>query len=95
MSPNQEYRSWKYLNISLKDKKSGEIIGYRIHFYKRIDDWYDEIRYDSHEIKRGRQTLSPHFHMKLSTPFKDRERGEREIREIIDEILPRLKEVIG
>jgi hypothetical protein len=59
------------------------------------DDWHDEIRYDSHEIKGGRRIPAPHFHLKLATPYKDREQGERELREIIDRILPALTEITG
>lgn len=95
MSPDQDHEGWKYINIAIRDRESGEIIGYRIHFYWKIDDWHDEIRYDSHEIKRGRRVLAPHFHMKLATPYKERDQGEGELREVIDRILPQLKEIIG
>ena len=33
-------------------------------------DWYDEIRYDSHDRRRGRKVLAPHFHMKIRCTFK-------------------------
>jgi len=55
----------------------------------------DEIRYDSHEIKRGRKVLAPHLHLKLATPFKEAGAGEAELREIIAAILPKLKEITG
>lgn len=84
---------WKCLNVTVSDKESGAIIEYKIHFYRKIDGWYDEVRYDSHEIKRGRKTLAPHLHVKLSTPFKDAKKGEEEIKRIIDLVLPEIKEI--
>jgi hypothetical protein len=84
---------WKCLNVSVTDKDSGAIIEYKIHFYRRLNGWYDEVRYDSHEIRRGRKTLAPHLHIKLSTAFKDSQQGEEELRRIIDDLLPRLREI--
>jgi len=95
MPPEQDYHGWRYLNVAVRDQTTGEIIGYRIHFYRKTDDWYDETRYDSHEIKAGRRVPAPHFHLKLATPYKDRDRGERELREVIDRILPALREITG
>ena len=59
---------WKCLNVTVSDKESGNVIEYKIHFYRKVDGWYDEVRYDSHEIKRDRKTLAPHLHLKLATP---------------------------
>jgi hypothetical protein len=86
-------RDWKCLNVTVSDKESGAITEYKIHFYRRTNGWYDEVRYDSHEIKRGRKVLAPHLHMKLATPFKDPREGEEELKRIIDKILPELKEI--
>ncbi len=44
---------WKCLNVYVSDKESGVGIEYKIHFYRKTDGWYDEVRYDSHEINRG------------------------------------------
>ncbi len=44
---------WKCLNVYVSDKESGVVIEYKIHFYRKTDGWYDEVRYDSHEINRG------------------------------------------
>jgi hypothetical protein len=85
--------SWKCLNVSVTDKASGTVIEYKIHFYRKLDNRYDEVRYDSHEMKRGRKTLAPHLHMKLATPFKDSPDGENELKQIIDRILPEIKEI--
>jgi hypothetical protein len=93
MAQGADNKDWKCLNVSVTDKESGAVIEYKIHFYRRLDGWYDEVRYDSHEIRRGRKTLAPHLHMKLATPFKDSSQGEEELKRIIDRILPELKEI--
>ena len=81
------------MNVSVTDKDSGAVIEYKIHFYRKLNGWYDEVRYDSHEIRKGRKTLAPHLHMKLSTSFKDSQEGEEELRRIIDGVLPQLREI--
>jgi hypothetical protein len=88
-----DHQGWKCLSVSVTDKDSGTVIEYKIHFYRKINGWYDEVRYDSHEIKRGRKTLAPHLHIKLGTPFKDSTEGEVELKQIIDGILPKIKEI--
>jgi hypothetical protein len=84
---------WKCLNVAVRDKASRAVIEYKIHFYRKTNGRYDEVRYDSHEIKRGRKVASPHFHMKLATRFKDATRGEEELRKIIETLVPQLKEI--
>jgi hypothetical protein len=84
---------WKCLNVAVKDKASGATIEYKIHFYRKTNGWYDEVRYDSHAIKRGRKTASPHLHLKLATPFKGSVQGEQELKKIIETILPQIKEM--
>lgn len=69
------------------------MIEYKIHFYRKSDRGYDEVRYDSHEIRRGRKIFAPHLHMKLATSFKDPNRAEDELEQIIDKILPEIKEI--
>jgi hypothetical protein len=93
VSPAPDDQGWKCLNVAVSDKESGAITEYKIHFYRKINGWYDEVRYDSHEIKRGRKALAPHLHMKLATPFKNPTEGEEELKRIIDRILPELKEI--
>jgi len=88
VSPEAE--DWKCLNVTVRDKESGNVIEYKIHFYRKTDGWYNEVRYDSHEIKRGRKTLAPHLHVKLATEFKEPQRGEEELNQIIDRILPEI-----
>lgn len=90
-APDNE--DWKCLNVAVRDKASGAVIEYKIHFYRKANGGYDEVRYDSHEIKRGRKVASPHFHLKLATRFKDSSRGEEELRKIIDTLVPQLKEI--
>ena len=84
---------WKCLNVTVSDKESGNVIEYKIHFYRKIDGRYDEVRYDSHEIRKGRKNLAPHLHLKLATPFKEPRRGEGELKQIIDRLVPELKEI--
>jgi hypothetical protein len=86
-------KNWKCLNISVTDKESGAVVEYKIHFYRKLNGGYDEVRYDSHEIRRGKKTLAPHLHMKLGTPFKNVREGEAELKRIIDGILPGLREI--
>jgi hypothetical protein len=88
--PNRE---WKCLNVTVKNKQSGVIVEYKIRFYRKTNGWYDEVRYDSHEIKRGRKVASPHLHVKVVTPFKDSDKGEKELRQIIEMVLPQIKEI--
>ena len=93
MPEGPDNNDWKCLNVTVSDKESGAVIEYKIHFYRKTNGWYDEVRYDSHEIKKGRKTLAPHLHLKLATPFKDSASGEAELRRIIDTVLPRIKEI--
>jgi hypothetical protein len=92
--PEGPTNDWKCLNVAVRDKQSGTIIEYKIHFYRKTNGWYDEVRYDSHEIERGRKTASPHLHLKLATPFKDSNQSEQELRRIIEMILPQIQEII-
>ena len=85
--------NWKCLNVTVSDKESRAVIEYKIHFYRKTNGWYDEVRYDSHEIRKGRKSLAPHLHVKLATPFKEPKEGEAELSRIINEILPRIKEI--
>jgi hypothetical protein len=75
------------------DKDSGSVIEYKIHLYRKVNGSYDEVRYDSHEIRKGRKTLAPHLHVKLSTRFKDSAEGEKELKRIIAAILPEIREI--
>jgi hypothetical protein len=85
-------QNWKLLNVVVTDKESGATLEYKIHFYRKSNGWYDEIRYDSHEIKKGRKVLAPHLHIKIATPFKDPVQGETELRKIVDSFLLTLEE---
>lgn len=85
-------KDWKCLNVAVRDKASGAVLEYKIHFYRKTNGGYDEVRYDSHEIRRGRKTASPHMHLKIATPFKDAAAGE-ELKRIIDLILPQIREI--
>ena len=76
--------------------ESGKLVRYKVAFYRRHKGGsYDEIRHDSHELKKGRRILAPHFHMKLRCGFKDSaERAVEEIRNIVDNQLSAIGEVI-
>jgi hypothetical protein len=88
--PNDE---WKCLNVAVRNKQSGSVIEYKIHFYRKTNGSYDEVRYDSHEIKRGRKIASPHLHVKLATTFKDSNEAEEELKRIIEIVLPQIREI--
>jgi hypothetical protein len=89
-----EHEDWKCLNVTVSNKESNAVIEYKVHFYRKTNGWYDEVRYDSHEIRKGRKALAPHLHVKLATPFKDPKRGEEELKRIIDKVLPEVKEIV-
>ena len=93
MAETADNKNWKCLNISVTDKESCAVVEYKIHFYRKLNGRYDEVRYDSHEIRRRKKTLAPHLHMKLGTPFKNVQEGEAELKRIIDGILPGLREI--
>lgn len=91
--PQGPSSDWKCLNVTVRDKASGAVVEYKIHFYRKTNGWYDEVRYDSHAIKRGRKVASPHLHLKLATSFKDSSQAETELRRIIETILPAIEEI--
>ena len=88
----QEYKGWR-VRISRSVDEEGHLLRYTIHFDRRLNDWYDEIRYDSFEIRGGKWLTAPHLHIKIRSTFKAMEVGTAEIQEIIDRHLPALKEV--
>ncbi len=76
-------------------ENQGRIQEYSIQFYRPYrDDWFDEIRYDSHERKSGEKKRRPHLHIKLRSTFKQPSTALNEIKVIIDRHLGALKEVI-
>jgi hypothetical protein len=94
MSESRKVGLWKHkISVAYEDEK---IVEYSVHFYRFHESgWYDEIRYDSHELRKGRETLAPHFHLKLrSGPKESPERCVEEIKRIIDNYLEPIREVI-
>jgi hypothetical protein len=95
MSTLSHYKDWHYITrITYEDAKVAE---YTIQFYRARDgrEWYDELRYDSHETRRGRTEISPHFHMKLMSSFKSSTHDAVEqIKQIIDNYLSAIGGVI-
>jgi hypothetical protein len=95
MAQEADSTEWKCLHVTVTDKDSGTVIEYKIHFYRKVDGWYDEVRYDSHQIRKGMKMLAPHLHMKLGTPLKDLPDSEQELHRIIERIIPKIKEITG
>jgi hypothetical protein len=85
------YHGWKY-SIRIEEE-DGELIECHIRFYKVIGDWYDEIRYDSHERKGGHRRLQPHLHIKIKSSLQEAADIENRIKKIIDLYVPKLKEL--
>ncbi len=93
---NERYGVWKYLQ-RIDFDADGKIVRYTINFYRERDtgDWYDEIRYDSHEFKRGRDVEAPHFHMKLHSQFKSNlDAAVEEIKGLIDNQVEEIAKVL-
>jgi hypothetical protein len=86
-----QYKDWNYA-LRVYEGEQG-IEEYSISFYRRDNEWYDEIRYDSHDIRGGRKHKRPHLHIKIKSGFKDPQRGVEEIKEIIEAFLPNLRRV--
>jgi len=86
--------NWKHLIRT--DYRDGRLVGYTIAFYRPDGEWYDQIRYDSHERKKGRLVAAPHLHLKVKSAFKeDADRATAEIRTIIENGLPLIAEISG
>ena len=82
-------------HLNQADKQ--EVARYTINFYRRdgATDWYDEIRYDSHEIRKEKDAQAPHFHMKLRSAFKgDDNLAVEEIQSIIDNQVNQIEGVL-
>ena len=91
----REWQGWRY-TVSVVEDDEGKIAWYKIQFLKKRNEWFDEVRYDSHEHKHGRERQLPHLHIKLESVFKkDREQAVEEIKQMITTRLPGLREAIG
>jgi len=87
------HKDWKYAAKVLIEE--GRALRYSLAFWRQRDGWYDEIRYDSHERKAGKDKKAPHLHMKLRTVFKeDTDKAIEEIKLIIDNYVQKLEDVI-
>ena len=87
------YEGWNY-TMRIVTLEDGRVCEYSINFYRDRADWFDEIRYDSHE-RRPRKILAPHFHMKIRSSFKGEPgAGLEQIKSIIDNYLQENQEVI-
>ncbi len=87
------HKDWKYdAKILIED---GKAVRYALAFWRLRNGWFDEVRYDSHERKRGKDAEAPHFHMKLKTGFKeDANKAVEEIKAIIDNYVQKLEDAI-
>ena len=67
-----EYRDG--LNLTMSNRRWGMMTRIRSRRLGETLDqegrWYDEIRYDSHERKRGGKIPVPHLHVKLQSGLK-------------------------
>ena len=93
-APKGEWRT----NVRAAYDENGKLAEYSINFsrQRRSGEWYDEIRYDSHEKQRGRNVLAPHFHLKILSGLKtDKDSAVEEVRSLIDNYLEKIEEVTG
>jgi hypothetical protein len=88
------HEGWNY-KVRTRFESGGRATMYSIHFYRQSGDWFDEIRYDSHEHRHGQTVIAPHFHMKLSSPFKnDYKAAVEQIKSMIDNDLQGIRRTI-
>jgi len=89
-----EYKGWRCLHRA--DYDGERLVKYRIVFYRKggPGDWYDEIRYDSHEVRHGRRVFAPHLHIKIaSAPKEDVEAAIAELERIVDNSLEGIEQI--
>ena len=88
------FGDWSYV-IRVDRASGGNVTRYTINFYGQRGNWYDQIRYDSHEQKRGQSVLAPHFHLKVRSAFKpETGKAVEEIKGIIKNHLETIAEVL-
>ncbi|RLE43449.1 hypothetical protein DRJ19_02595 [Candidatus Woesearchaeota archaeon] len=91
---NRNFGVWEE-EIHFTFNDNGEVIEYKAHLYRQQKDWYDEIRYESHERRGSKKIIKPHIHIKLGTSFKpNKETIKKELSEIIEKIIPKLEDII-
>jgi hypothetical protein len=94
MAEEGTHEGWNY-KVHMRFETGDLAVKYSIHFYRQSGDWFDEIRYDSHERRHGQSIIAPHFHMKLSSPFKnDTKAAVEQIKSMIDNDLQRIQKAI-
>ena len=89
----RKYKGWQYdANVVVNRSPETELY---LSFHRRVPgrDWYDEVRYDTHERKSGRRLRLPHYHVKIRGSYRDRQRAEASLVKIIDDIVPQIIEV--
>jgi len=96
--PNAEnHAGWKR-SVRAAYDETGKLAEYSITFFRRREhrEWYDGIRYDSHDRRRGKKTVAPHFHMKIRSAFKiDPDVAVEEIESLIDNYVRGIEKVAG
>jgi hypothetical protein len=89
----REYKEWQYVaKVVVGRSIAPEIY---LSFFRQVPgrDWYDEVRYDSHEVKRRKRLKLPHYHIKLRGDYREREEAEESLKQIIDDVVPQILEV--
>ncbi|MFC1715662.1 hypothetical protein ACFL6S_18490 [Candidatus Poribacteria bacterium] len=88
----RQYKGWKY---SARIRTTDDDVECYLSFHKEVEgrDWYDEVRYDSHERKRGQRLELPHYHIKLRGDYKTPGEAEADLIRIINDIVPQVLEV--
>ncbi len=88
------YKDWKIASRIFYEQ--ARLTRYSIQFYRKRGEWYDEIRFDSHDNLRGRTVRAPHFHIKIETRMKtDEVQAIEEIKRFIDNYLDEIQGAIG
>jgi hypothetical protein len=90
----QPNNGWR-IRISKSVDAEGHLLRCTTHFDRRLNDWYDEIRYDSFEVRGGKRLDAPHLHIKIRSTFKAVEAGIAELQESIERHRAALQEVAG
>ncbi len=88
-----QYKDWQYdANVVVGRSPETELY---LSFHRRVPgrDWYDEVRYDTHERRRGRRLKLPHYHVKIRGDYINQQQAEARLMKIMDEIAPQIIEV--
>ncbi|MBI2058544.1 MAG: hypothetical protein HYT87_02115 [Nitrospirae bacterium] len=83
---------WKLSIIAdASEPATGE---FHVRLYRQRGSWYDEIRFDSHELRKGRKIFMPHVHVKMQTAVMDSVGAAAKARTVAGEIAPLLEGIL-